>query len=143
MWAIGLIAFSFLLVLGWFHVGGPVLDWLYASTLSVIGYAVYVVPILFVYVAVEIFRAEDNRLPLAMKIATGVSLVWFAGLFGLLTNADGTTTGGYLGDLVNSGLLLLVNKGVAAFIYILLILITVRVPDARPHQALSLRSCGN
>lgn len=122
--ALILIAFSFLLVLGWFHVGGPILDWLYQAALNSIGYAVYVVPLLFIYVAVEIFRAEENRLPLAMKIATAISLVWFAGLFGLLKNADGNTTGGFVGDLANSGLLMLVNGGVAAFIYILLIIIT-------------------
>ena len=122
--ALFLIAFSFLLVLGWFHVGGPVLDWLYQAALTTVGYAVYVVPVLFIYVAVEVFRAEDNRLPLAVKFATGLSLVWFAGLFGLLKNADGKTTGGFVGDLANSGLLLLVNAGVAAFIYVLLIIIT-------------------
>lgn len=122
--ALTLISFSFLLVLGWFHIGGPILDWLYQAALNSIGYAVYVVPLLFIYVAVEIFRAEENRLPLAMKIATGISLVWFAGLFGLLKNADGNTTGGFVGDLANSGLLMLVNGGVAAFIYILLIIIT-------------------
>jgi S-DNA-T family DNA segregation ATPase FtsK/SpoIIIE len=122
--ALFLIAFSFLLVLGWFRIGGPVLDWLYQASLTTIGYAVYVVPLLFIYVAVEIFRAEENRLPLAMKIATVVSLVWFSGIFGLLKDAEGKTTGGFVGDLVNSGLLLLVNNGVAAFIYVLLIIIT-------------------
>lgn len=122
--ALFLIAFSFLLVLGWFHVGGPVLDWMYQAAMATIGYAVYVIPILFIYVAVEIFRAEENRLPLAMKIATAISLVWFAGLFGLLKNSEGQTTGGFIGDLVNDGLLMLVNGGVAAFIYILLIIIT-------------------
>lgn len=125
VWALILIAFSFLLILGWFKVGGPVLDWLYQATLSTIGYAVYVVPVLFVYVAVEIFRAEENRLPVAMKIATGAILLWFTGLFGLLSNADGVTTGGFIGDLLNSGMLLLVNTGVAAFIYIMLVLITL------------------
>jgi S-DNA-T family DNA segregation ATPase FtsK/SpoIIIE len=123
--ALFLIAFSFLLILGWFHVGGPVLDWLYQAALSTIGYAVYVVPLLFIYVAVEVFRAEENRQPLVMKFATAVSLVWFAGLFGLLKNAEGRTTGGFIGDTVNSGLLLLVNGGVAAFIYVLLILMTI------------------
>jgi len=122
--ALFLIAFSFLLVLGWFRIGGPVLDWLYQATTNTIGYAVYVVPVLFIYVAVEVFRAEENRLPFVMKFATGLSLVWFAGLFGLLKNAEGTTTGGFVGDLANSGMLLMVNGGVAAFIYILLILIT-------------------
>ncbi|MFZ3009427.1 MAG: DNA translocase FtsK 4TM domain-containing protein [Candidatus Microsaccharimonas sp.] len=122
--ALALIAFSLLLILGWFHIGGPILDWLYQVALSSIGYAVYVVPLVFIYVAVEVFRAEDNRLPVVMKFATIVSLIWFAGLFGLLKNSDGSTTGGFVGDLVNSGVLLLVNGGVAAFIYILLILIT-------------------
>ncbi|MFY9228319.1 MAG: DNA translocase FtsK 4TM domain-containing protein [Candidatus Microsaccharimonas sp.] len=122
--ALALIAFSLLLILGWFHIGGPILDWLYQAALSSIGYAVYVVPLVFIYVAVEVFRAEDNRLPAVMKFATIVSLIWFAGLFGLLKNSDGSTTGGFVGDLVNSGVLLLVNGGVAAFIYILLILIT-------------------
>ena len=122
--ALLLIAFSFLLILGWFHVGGPILDWLYDAVLQTIGYAVFVVPLIFIYVAVEIFRAEDNRLPLVMKFATGLSLVFFAGLFGLLKNDAGKTTGGFVGDLANSGMLMLVNGGVAAFIYVLLILLT-------------------
>ena len=120
-----MIAFSLLLILSWFGLGGPVLDWLYATSMSVIGYAVYVVPLVFIYVAVETFRAEDNRLPFIMKLATVLSLVWFAGLFGLLKAADGKTTGGAIGDFVNnSAMLMLVDRGVAAFVYILLILIT-------------------
>jgi S-DNA-T family DNA segregation ATPase FtsK/SpoIIIE len=123
--AILLIAFSLLLILSWFGLGGPILNWLYTTSISLIGYAVYVVPLLFIYVAVETFRSEDNRLPFPVKFATALSLVFFAGLFGLLKSADGKTTGGYIGDLANSGMLMLVNSGVAAFIYILLILITV------------------
>ena len=123
--AVFLIAISFLFVVAWFNAGGPVLDWLYQSTLDTIGYAVYVAPLLFIYVAVEIFRAEDNRLPFVMKLATITSIVWFAALFGLLKNTAGKTTGGFIGDLVNSGALTLVDSGVAAFIYVLLILITV------------------
>ena len=122
--ALFLIAFSLILILSWFHIGGPILDWLNTTALNVIGYATYVVPLIFIYVAVEIFRAEDNRLPFVMKLATTVSIVWFSGLFGLLKNADGKTTGGFVGDTVNSGMLMLVNMGVAAFVYILLIFIT-------------------
>ncbi len=123
--AVFLIAISFLFVVAWFNAGGPVLDWLYQATLDTIGYAVYVVPLLFIYVAVEIFRAEDNRLPFVMKLATITSIVWFASLFGLLKNTDGKPTGGFIGELVNSGALTLVDSGVAAFIYVLLILVTV------------------
>jgi S-DNA-T family DNA segregation ATPase FtsK/SpoIIIE len=122
--AVFLVAVSLLLVLAWFGLGGPVLDWMYMAAMDTIGYAVYVVPIIFVYVAVEIFRADNNRLPFIMKFAVAVSLVWFAGLFGLLKNADGKTTGGFVGELANSGMLLLVNAGVAAFVYVLLIIIT-------------------
>lgn len=123
--AVFLIAISLLFVVAWFGAGGPVLDWLYTATLSVIGYAVYILPVLFIYVAVETFRAEDNRLPFVMKLATITSIVWLAALFGLLKNSEGKTTGGFVGDLVNSGVLTLVNSGIAVFIYILLILITI------------------
>ena len=122
--AVLLVVFSLLIVLGWFGLGGPTLDWLNMATIATIGYGVYVVPVVFVYVAVEIFRASDNRIPFVMKIATAVELVWFAGLFGLLKNAEGKTTGGFVGETVNSGMQQLVEPGVAAFIYIILILLT-------------------
>ncbi|MEP7205029.1 MAG: DNA translocase FtsK 4TM domain-containing protein, partial [Candidatus Saccharibacteria bacterium] len=123
--AVFLVAVSLLFVVAWFNAGGPVLNWLYQSTLDTIGYAVYVTPVLFIYVAVEIFRADNNRLPFVMKLATITSIVWFAGLFGLLNNSSGQATGGSVGNLVNSIVLTLVNGGVAAFIYVLLILITI------------------
>lgn len=122
--AVFLVAVSLLLVIAWFGAGGPILEWLHASALSTIGYAVYVVPLLFVYVAVEIFRAENNRLPFVVRLATALLIVWFAGLFGLMKNDAGEATGGFVGRLVNGGMLSLVDSGVAAFIYVLLILVT-------------------
>lgn len=123
--AVFLVALSILLVVAWFHGGGPVLEQINQASLATIGYAVYVTPILFVYVAVEIFRAESNRLPFVMKLATVTSLVWFAGLFGLLKDSSGNKTGGIVGNLINQAVLALVNSGVAAFIYVLLILVTI------------------
>lgn len=123
--AVFLIAISLLFVVAWFGAGGPILDWLYQATLQTVGYAVYILPLLFVYVAVEIFRVEDNRLPFVMKLATITSIVWFAALFGLLKNSNGKATGGFVGSLINSATLTMVNSGVAAFVYILLILITI------------------
>lgn len=122
--AVLLIVFSLLIILGWFGLGGPVLDWLNMATMATIGYGVYIVPVVFIYVAVEIFRAEENRIPFVMKLATAVELIWVAGLFGLLKNDEGLTTGGFIGDTVNSGMRQLVEPGVAAFIYIVLILLT-------------------
>ncbi len=122
--AVLLIVFSLLIILGWFGLGGPILDWINEATVATIGYGVYVVPVVFIYVAVEIFRAENNRIPFVMKLATAVELIWVAGLFGLLKSDDGKTTGGFIGDTVNSGMLMLVEPGLAAFIYVVLILLT-------------------
>lgn len=122
--AVFLIAISVLFIVAWFGAGGPVLEWMHQTALNTIGYAVYVVPLLFVYVAVEVFRAENNRAPLAVKLATTLLIVWCAGLFGLMKDADGKATGGFIGDMANSAMLALVDSGVAAFIYVLLILVT-------------------
>ena len=123
--AVILIAISLLLVVAWFGAGGPVLDWFGRAAQATIGYATYVLPLLFIYIAVEIFRAENNRLPFVMKFATLLLIAWFAGLFGLMKNSTGETTGGFVGDTLNSGMSALVDGGVAAFIYILFIAITL------------------
>jgi S-DNA-T family DNA segregation ATPase FtsK/SpoIIIE len=83
-----------------------------------------VLPVLFIYVAVEIFRAERYKLPLVMKFATALLIVWFAGLFGLMKTGQ-QTHGGFVGDNANSAMLALVESPIAALIYIVLILITV------------------
>ncbi|NTW61194.1 hypothetical protein HGB24_00715 [Candidatus Saccharibacteria bacterium] len=123
--ALMLIAVSLLLVASWFGGSGPVLEWVQNQALAIIGYSVFVLPILFTYVAVEIFRAENNRLPFVMKFATASSIIWFSGLFGLMKNSNGQTTGGALGEFVNSFTLSLVNGGIATFVYILLIFVTL------------------
>jgi len=123
--AIFLIAISLMFIVTWFNAGGPVLEWLYEATLASIGYAVYVVPALFIYVAIEIFRSEDNRLPFVMKLATASAILWFSALFGLLKGGNGLTTGGFVGDSINRGMLALVNSSIAAFVYVLLIVITL------------------
>ena len=123
--AVCLIAISLLFVVAWFHAGGQVLDWIYKTTLTGIGYSVYVIPVLFIYIAIEIFRAENNRLSMPMKIATASAILWFSALFGLLKNASGQSTGGIVGNFINKWMLMVVNGSVAAFIYILLIAITL------------------
>jgi S-DNA-T family DNA segregation ATPase FtsK/SpoIIIE len=123
--AVILIAISVLYFVAWFGAGGPILEWLHTTSLYLIGYAEYVLPLLFVYLAVEIFRAENNRLSVIMRLATIILVGWFSGLFGLMTDNKGQKTGGILGEALNSGMLSLVDSGVAGFIYILLIIITV------------------
>jgi DNA segregation ATPase FtsK/SpoIIIE, S-DNA-T family len=122
--AVFLIAVSLLFVIAWFGAGGPIIEWMHKTAISAVGYAVYVIPLLFIYVAIEIFRPDANRLPFVVKLATALVIVWFAGLFGLMKNSAGDPTGGFVGNLANSGMLSLVDSGVAVFIYILLIIVT-------------------
>ena len=131
--ALVLIALSILLVVAWFGAGGPVLKWIQDMTQGVVGGAVYILPVLFVYVAIEIFRAERYKLPLVMKFAAGLLVVWCAGLSSLLFTklsiaaqphpmADG---GGAVGYFMNQAMLSLVERPIAVFIYIVLVLITI------------------
>ena len=122
--AVLLIAFSILLVISWFGASGPAFDWVRDVSLRTIGYATYVLPVISVYVAIAVFRVENNKLPTVMKFAALLLVVWFAALFGLMRQDGQASTGGVIGDTVNSGMLSLVNTPVAAFVYLLLILIT-------------------
>ena len=67
--AVMLILLSLLLVVSWFGVGGPVLQWIDMATVKTIGYTAYALPILLIYLAVETFRAEENQLPAVVKFA--------------------------------------------------------------------------
>jgi S-DNA-T family DNA segregation ATPase FtsK/SpoIIIE len=122
--AVFLVAISVLFVVAWFGAGGPILEWLHQAALNTVGYAVYMLPLLFVYIAVEIFRAENNRISFVVKFAAFLMIVWFAGLFGLMKSTEGKTTGGFIGDIANGAMLNLVDSAVAAFMYVLLICIT-------------------
>jgi S-DNA-T family DNA segregation ATPase FtsK/SpoIIIE len=123
--AVLLVVLSLLLVVAWFGVGGPVLEWLQQTMITFVGYAVYVVPLAFSYLAYEVFRSEQSRSPFAVKMGTLLSIAWFAGLFGLMKDSTGKSDGGFVGDTVNSGMLALVSPGIAAFIYIVLIFLTI------------------
>ncbi|MBP6038079.1 MAG: DNA translocase FtsK 4TM domain-containing protein [Candidatus Saccharimonas sp.] len=123
--AVFLIAFAVLLVVSWFGGSGPVFTWIRDIALRTIGYAVYVLPIVAVYIGVQVFRVENNKLPMVVKFAALLLIVWFAALFGLLRQDHQVTTGGVVGDTVNSFMSSLVNPPVAAFIYLLLIMATM------------------
>ena len=123
--AVLLILFSLLLVVAWFGVGGPVLKWIDTVSLQAVGYTMYALPILLIYLAVETFRAEGSQLPLAVKFAAVLEIVWFSGLFGLLKTASRPESGGFVGDSINMGILQMVDSAIAAIIYLVLIFITV------------------
>lgn len=122
--AVALIAFSFLLVISWFGGGGPIFTIIRDVALRVIGYGVYVLPVVAVYVGIAVFRVENNKLPAVMKFASFLLVAWFAALFGLMRQDGQTTTGGVVGDTINSIMTSLVSVPVAVFLYVLLILVT-------------------
>lgn len=123
--AIALIALAFLLVVAWFGAGGPALQWLNDTLLQFVGYSVYLLPFLFIYLAVEVFRSENNKLSWALKLTSILLVLWLSGLSGLYTDASGNATGGFIGQVINKVMLGIVSGGVAAFIYVLLIIITL------------------
>lgn len=123
--AVLLMAFSALLFVSWFGAGGPMLNQVLIGTKNIIGLAVYTVPVIGIYVAMQVFRAENNKLPVEMKFASVLVLLWCSGLFGLFRDNDGNAMGGIVGDGLNQMMLALVNMPVGVFIYLLLIAITM------------------
>lgn len=125
--AVLLMACAVLIVVSWFGAGGPVLDWLQHTLQDMIGWAVYVVPIVAVFIAVETFRAEGNRLSLSVKTTSPLVVVWCSGICGLIMAKQGSrpSGGGLLGDGINSLMLSLVSAPVGIFVYILLLALTM------------------
>ena len=122
--AVLLIAFGILLVISWFGAGGPFFVAVQDFMNRAIGMALYVLPALCVYLGIETFRSENNRVSGLVKFGALLLVVWFSGLFGLFRADGATSTGGVVGDGLNSLTLSLVNQPVAVFVYLLLILIT-------------------
>ena len=123
--AVLLILLSLLLVVSWFGVGGPVLQWIDMASTKTIGYTAYALPVLLIYLAVETFRAEDNQLPVVVKFAAVLEIVWFSGLFGLLKTSLRPDAGGFVGDILNTATLKMVDSAIAAIFYLVMAFITV------------------
>ena len=122
--AVLMIAVSVILVLTWFGSGGSALNEIHKVAMYLIGFAAYLVPVLLVYLAVMIFRSDDNRLPVPMWVAAFLMIVWAAGVTGIPTIGQANPTGGILGEWLNNFVVQILNPGVAVFIYIVLIFIT-------------------
>lgn len=119
-----LIAFGVLLAISWFGMGGPFFVAVQDAMNRTIGMALYVLPIVCIYLGIATFKAEDNRVSGLVKFGALLLIVWFSGLFGLFRADGAASTGGVVGDGLNSLTLSLVNQPVAAFTYILLIILT-------------------
>lgn len=129
--AVVLVILAFLLVLGIFNTGGtfPVATKDVAAQLF--GWGLFVLPLLLVLRAVHIFKAEDNKIPVVVTIATIVFMICVSGFIQLMgahpADLEAAQTGGgggITGWLVGQGLLTLVNAQVGALIMFFGMLIT-------------------
>ena len=121
-----LLAFSVLLAISWFGIGGPIMEWFQTTMLQTFGWATYALPFIFSYVAIGTFRSEENRLPFVTKFATVLLIGWSSGLLGVIKGGEWQNEGGgFVGMVLNSLMLPMVDAGVAIFIYVLLIAITL------------------
>ena len=123
--AVLMIAAAIVLVATWFGNDENALKGIHKITMSLIGYAAYAVPVLLVYLAVKIFRAENNRLSSAVWIASCLMIVWIAGIAGIPTLNQPDPTGGVIGAALNGVVTQMMSPGIAMFVYLVLAFITV------------------
>ena len=128
--AVLLIVTAILLVVAQLGGGGPVLEAIHRGGRFLFGWALVALPLLFVYMAVEIFRAENNKTPLVQRFGIVLLAVLFAGTMQLfLTDpslmSDEGKGGGAIGFAVASATLSMLDKEVGGFVLFVLELIVV------------------
>ena len=116
--AVLMIALALFFVVTWFGQGGTVLNEIHKFILQGLGIATYFIPALLVYLAVKIFRSEDNRVAVPVYIASILMIFWLSGIAAIFKQ------GGIVGDWLNSLMLNFLSQGVVIFIYFVLIFIT-------------------
>ncbi len=123
--AILMILVAVVFVMTWFGEGGDVLNTIHTTGLKVIGYGVFLIPLILVYLAVRIFRSDDNRISGILWFASLLLVIWTSGLSGIPTIGRENPTGGVIGEFLNKYVTQILNPGVAAIIYFVLIFITL------------------
>ena len=110
--AILLILLSILIVAGLFSAGGDLLSKLAELIRWLMGWTAFVIPFIFFWQAIQIFRSEENKLPNVIWVTTSLLLVAFSGLFQLFledplvqTESLNGNGGGMFGWMVASGML--------------------------------------
>lgn len=128
--AILLIVVALIMGLGLFKIGGIFPVGLADAIRWIVGWAAYVVPAIFLWQAIQIFRREDNRLPGIIWFATVLFIVCLAGLL-QLTLSDPTSQaesfagngGGVFGLGVTEMLLQILNVPVSIMILVVFMIV--------------------
>ena len=116
--ALLMIAVAVILIATWFS-GEQ--NQAYKIVFSVIGNGMYALPFLFTYLAVKIFRSEDNRLPVIVWIVSILLIAFAAGASGVSTFGQQGAHGGAVGEWINVLVLPMFGSGAAVFVYVVLI----------------------
>ncbi|HSE61453.1 MAG TPA: DNA translocase FtsK 4TM domain-containing protein [Candidatus Saccharimonadales bacterium] len=129
--AVVLVVFGLLLLLALFGTGGPLLEMLHAAFKWLVGWAIVMLPFIAVYLAVAIFRAENNRLPVVVILATLLFIIELAAFIHLFTpnplasEAESFQNGGgALGYAVDGFILKLLDARTAGLVLAVLAFIT-------------------
>ncbi|HET6622683.1 MAG TPA: DNA translocase FtsK 4TM domain-containing protein, partial [Candidatus Saccharimonadales bacterium] len=129
--ALVLVILALLLTLGMMSSGGPLPEATWNLGRYLLGWAAFILPILFIFRAVQIFRAEDNLVPTSVSVATIIFAVLAGGFIQLMSSspvnlalAEAGNGGGVVGWLVAKATLLLVSAGVGALIVFLILIVT-------------------
>ena len=116
--AILMVALALFFVITWFGHGGSVVNSIHETILKGLGIATYTIPALLVYLAVKIFRSENNRVAIPVYIASILMVLWVSGI-GAIWNHGGLI-GGWLNTIMTKAL----DQSFVIVIYIILIFIT-------------------
>ncbi|MBQ3474316.1 type IV secretion system DNA-binding domain-containing protein [Candidatus Saccharibacteria bacterium] len=116
--AVLMIALALFFVITWFGQGGTILNEIHQFILKGLGFATFFIPALLVYLAIKIFRAEDNRVAIPVYIASILMILWLSGIAAIWNY------GGIIGTWLNGLATNVLSQGVVIFIYIILIFIT-------------------
>lgn len=121
--AVVLVILAFLLVLGILNTGGVFPVATKQATGYLFGLLVYLLPLLLIFRAVQVFQAEENKVPVVVTVATIVFVLFVAGFAQLmsanptdLVQAQAGKGGGVVGWAIGSGMLTLVNAQVGALV---------------------------
>lgn len=129
--AVILIVFGILLLLALFGTGGPMLEQLHVALKWLVGWTVVLLPAIAVYIAFAIFRAEGNRLPIVVILATILFIGEISGFVHLFSSQPNSfesvrtaNGGGAIGYGVDKLLLAMLDTKTAALILVVLAFIT-------------------
>lgn len=111
--------FSLFLIMGWFRIGGWMMNLIHDGLMTFMGWAVFLLPFVLIVISVQIFKNERNAIPVGKAVAFFFAILFVAGFFGLFKGRSGVAFGGMLGSFLNGFMLQILNPFIAGVIYLL------------------------